>query len=172
MVARRAALTIGSALSVTLLVVYTLLLVAGGRNDVLRSLLYNGPIAFVFLVLLSELIVLARHRTVAAVIRSHAITLLAWSLAATMLALRLGPTRLEISGHMTWAPLLAADAWIRGFPAWFVSVAVLGALAAAYLKFAVFAGPSGGPGLVAGGVLAGLLVLRSVGEGRRRGPVQ
>ena len=171
MVAHRTALTIGSALSVPLLVVYTLLLITGGRNDVLRALLYNGPIAFVFLVLLSELVVIARHRTVTSFIRSHAITLLAWSLAATLLALRLGPTGLEISGHMTWAPLLAADAWIRGFPAWFVSIAMLGGFAAAYLKFAVFGGPSGGPGLVAGGVLAALLVLGSAGERRRRRPV-
>ena len=170
MVAQRTALMVGSALSLTLLVGYTLLLMGAGRNDMARALLYNGPIAFVFLVLLAELVVLARHRTVTAVIRSHAITLIAWSLAATLLALRLGPTRLEISGHMTWAPLLVADAWIRGFPAWFVTVAMLGALAAAYLKFAVFGGPSGGPGLVAGGILAGVLVLASAGERRRRRP--
>jgi hypothetical protein len=129
---------------------------------------YNGPIAFVFLVLVSELVVLARHRTTSAVIRSHAVTLVAWSIAAILLVLRLGPSRIEISGHMTWAPLLAADAWIRGFPASFVTLALLGAVAAAYLKLAVFGGPSGGPGLVAGGILAGILVFCSAVERRRR----
>jgi len=165
---QRTALIIGSALCLALLPVYSFALIRRDRTDVLTALGYNGPIAFVFLVLVSDLIVLARYHTATAVIRSHAVTLIAWSIAATLLLLRLGPSRMEISGHMTWAPLLATDAWIRGFPAWFVAVAMLGAAAAVYLKLAVFGGPSGWPGLVAGGILVGILVSCSTMKPKRR----
>ena len=161
---QRTALLVGSALSLTLLIVYTLLLIRRDRTDVLRSLVYNGPIAFVLLVLVSDLVVDARHGTPSAVVRSQCchtdrVVDSGYSAGASTWS-----SRIEISGHMTWAPLLAADAWIREFPAWFVTVAMLGAVAAAYLKLGGFGGPSGWLGLVAGAVLVGVLVCCSTVE--------
>jgi hypothetical protein len=53
-----------------------------------------------------------------------------------------------------WLPLLTVQAWVLGLPSWFVTLGVAAFASAAYLKFAVFQGPSGGPGLVVGLVLA------------------
>jgi hypothetical protein len=166
--AQRIALAAGAALSLPGLIAYTLWLNQRGGTDALRSILYNGPTGFVFLVLLAELIVLARYCTTSALIRSHGATLVVWAIAATLLALRLGPMGIEVSGHMTWAPVLVADAWIRGFPAWFVALAIVGGVSAIYLKLEVFGGPSGVPGLVAGGVLAGILVWYRATQRSRR----
>jgi hypothetical protein len=160
-VEQQAALIVGALLSVAVLIVYALALIDADRTDVLRSLIYNGPIAFVFLVLLADWILLAWRSSVGAVIRSFAATLTVWLIAATLLVLRFGPKPIEVSGHLTWLPMLAADAWIRRFPMWFVAFATLGTLAALYLKLAVFGGPSGVPGMLAGGALASALLWRS-----------
>jgi hypothetical protein len=157
----RAALIVGAPLTAAFLGAYGVSLAARGRPDVLRSLLYNGPIAFLFLVLGAQLALLGWDRRLTGVIRSYGPTLASWLIAAVLLVLRLGPNSIEVSGHMAWLPLLTADAWVRGFPLWFVAFGMAATTASVYLKIGVFGGPSAVPGVLAGACLAGLLLLWS-----------
>jgi hypothetical protein len=95
----------------------------------------------------------------AAFVRQHSTTVIVWAVGLGVLYLRLVSKSLEVSGHLTWLPLLTVQAWLLGLPMWIglLGLAALGS--AAYLKFAVFQGPSGGPGLVVGLVLSTVLAL-------------
>lgn len=146
-------LLLGGLLSVTTLAVYAFILLWHGRPDPLRSLAYNSPIAFVFLVLAIDVAIRA-VRAPETFGTDEWPTVVAWVFGATVLYLRLVEKSVEISGHMVWLPLLSAQAWARGFPRWFVGIAVGSTLAALYMKIAIFGGPSGIPGTVIGIVVA------------------
>ena len=143
---------------------YTLGLVLKGREDVLRALSYNGPIAFLFLVLAADLVLLLMSRQS---VSGDAGTLILWGVAAVLLFLRLGAKSIEASGHMVWLPLLTTQAWLYRFPRWFILLGIVSTLWALGLKLLVFRGPSGVPGTILGLALAAALVAVH-GGGRHR----
>jgi hypothetical protein len=166
---RHLALVVGGAVWAGVATLYTGGLLAKGRADVGRALIYNLPIAFLFLVLAAYLVIRALRLGPTPFLKSHTAIVVVWALGLGILYLRLISTSLEVSGHLAWLPLLTAQAWILGLPMWVVAMGVGATLSAAYLKFAVFQGPSGGPGLVVGLVLATALMFtarakRAAGE--------
>jgi len=146
---------VGGVASAVVVAAYAIGLVVKSREDVLRALSYNAPIAFLFLVLAADLAVIVLTRRCA---RHDLWTLLIWALAFVLLFLRLGTRTLEVSGHMVWLPMLTTQAWLYGFPRWFVCVGVLSTLWALGLKILVFGGSSGVPGTIVGAMLAVALV--------------
>jgi hypothetical protein len=136
-------------------------LLAKGRTDVARGLLYNLPIAFLFLVLATQLAIGAVRLGPLRFAKDHAGILVVWALGGLVLYLRLILKAIEVSGHLAWLPLLTAQAWTLGLPAWLIGLGAAATLSAAYLKFVVFQGPSGVPGLIVGLVLATALVVTS-----------
>ena len=162
---RGSALTIGGLGWAALMVLCASALVLKGRGDVGRALLYNAPIAFLFLVILASLAIRAIRLGPSACLRAHVWAIVIWAAGFIVLYLRLVSKTLEVSGHLAWLPLLTAQAWMLGFPAWVVGVGIAATASTAYLKFAVFQGPSGGPGILVGLVLmTALLVIGARGE--------
>jgi hypothetical protein len=146
-------------LSTIVLVPYTGALLLSGRPNVIRQLVYNAPIAFVFLVLSAEFVLIGRRDGWRRFVRANAPTLVVWLIAAFLLVLRFAPTKIELSGHTVWLPMLTVDAWSRGFPVWFPVGAGTATLIALYLKTAVFGGPSGVRGMIVGIILGAVLLL-------------
>jgi hypothetical protein len=140
-------------------------LIFRSRSDAPTVLLYNAPIAFVFLVLLAHLAVQAYRLGFTTFATERQWTLLTWLAGGMVLYLRLVAKNLEVSGHMAWLPLLTAQSILSGFPPWFSIFAGLATVTAFYMKMALFRGPSGLPGAVVGLMLAFALVVAS----RRRG---
>jgi hypothetical protein len=136
-------------------------LVLRSRADAATALLYNAPIAFVFLVLLAHLAVQAYRVGFTRFARAELWTLLIWALGGVVLYLRLVARSLEVSGHMAWLPLLTVQSVLSGFPVWFSIFAGLATVGALYMKIEQFRGPSGLPGAVVGLMLALALVLAS-----------
>ena len=165
MSSRRTAVLLGSLLWAGITVLYVVSLVGRDRQDTGRALTYNLPIAFIFLVLLSALAIEAVRLRVPEFVARYGWTLLVWAVGFAILYLRLISKSLEVSGHLAWLPLLTAQAWVWRFPYWVSAVRVGALLSASYLKFAVFKGPSGVPGLAVG---AALMVAFLVGEARVR----
>lgn len=161
MTEKRLALVVGSVAWVGVAGLYTAGLLAKGRTDIARGLLYNLPIAFLFLVLATHLVIGAVRLGPLRFGKGHAGILLVWALGGLVLYLRLISKSLEVSGHLAWLPLLTAQAWTLGLPVWLIGFGAAATLSAAYLKFVVFQGPSGGPGLVVGLLLATVLVVTS-----------
>lgn len=159
------ALLIAAACAVPLLGVYGLALIVRGRADALTAMAYNGPIAFIFLTLVFDLLLRAWRLGVPAFFRAHRTTLTLWALGVAVLDLRLVSKSIEVSGHMAWLPLLTVQAWLHGLPRWFLVFSLLSTGVAFYLKLAVFRGPSGIPGAVVGAILA--LALLSVDRMKR-----
>jgi hypothetical protein len=155
------ALAIGSIVTVALGVIYGVGLVAKGRPDAVRALLYNLPIAFVFLVIGTCLTIRVIRMGLPRFLTREAGSVLLWIVGFGVLYLRLVSKELEVSGHLAWLPMLTVQAWLLGLPGWFVAVGVGATASAAYLKFMVFQGPSGGPGLAIGVALAGAIYLAS-----------
>ena len=161
MTEKRLALVVGTAAWIGVAGLYTAGLLAKGRTDVVRGLLYNLPIAFLFLVLAAQLLIRAVRLGPSHFVKSHAGILIVWALGGLVLYLRLISKSLEVSGHLAWLPVLTAQAWTLGLPAWLIGIGAAATLSAAYLKFVVFQGPSGGPGLIVGLLLATALVVSS-----------
>ena len=137
--------------------VYAVGLITRGNDKVLTGLAYNAPIALLFLVLGTEIIVHIAQGGIGG-IRERAPILLLWLAGFAVLYLRLAK-RIEVSGHMAWLPLLTAQAWLVGFPRWFTAFAAASTVLTVFLKFVVFRGPSGVPGIVVGMTLAMALLL-------------
>jgi hypothetical protein len=161
----RLALLIGGVAWLMCIGAYASALVLKSRSDATTVLLYNGPIAFVFLVLVAHLAVQAYRLGFTAFARTSQWTLLIWFVGFVVLYLRLVAKSLEVSGHLAWLPLLTAQSVLSGFPPWFSMVAGLATVGALYMKVALFRGPSGVPGAVVGLVLALALVLVSRRQG-------
>ena len=161
----RLALLIGGVAWLLCIAAYATALVLRNRSDATTVLLYNGPIAFVFLVLVAHLAVQAYRRGFTAFVRTSRWTLLIWFVGFVVLYLRLVAKNLEVSGHMAWLPLLTAQSVLSGFPPWFSIIAGLATLGAFYMKVALFRGPSGVPGVVVGLGLALALVFVSRRQG-------
>ena len=158
------ALAVGGTMWLFVISVYWAALMARGRSDLAIALLYNAPVAFLFLVLLAHMAIRALRLGVTSFLRLFGGTLLIWVVGAIILYLRLVSKSLEVSGHLAWLPLLTVQSWLHGFPSWVVALGVLSIASALYLKLAVFQGPSGIPGLVAGVLLAGTMVLLDRGR--------
>ena len=148
----------GTVLTIVVVSLYAIGLVLSGKPDAMRQVFYNAPIAFVFSVLAIEFVLIWSRQGWRGLIRSRGASLLTWLVATIVLLLRLGPTRIDVSGHLTWLPMLTADAWVRGLPVWFLGWAAAATGLAIYLKFGVFGGPSGPPGILTGSVLAAVLL--------------
>ena len=158
---------LGGVASILIIGVYVAGLLANERADVFRALLYNAPIAFLFLVLAAEATLRVFAVGPRRALAERSAIAMVWLLGAIILYLRLVSRSVEISGHMVWLPLLVAHAFVLGFPRWFMAIAVLAFVVAAWLKFAVFRGPSGAPGLIIGAVLSlALLAWHRWGEHR------
>jgi hypothetical protein len=147
---RSLGLAIGSVAWAGVCLAYTARLLAKGRSDVARALVYNLPIAFLFLVVASTLAVRALRLGLFEFLRSDGVAVILWLLGLGVLYLRLVSKGLEVSGHLAWLPMLTVQSWMLGLPGWLVGVGIGATASAAYLKFAVFQGPSGGPGLAVG----------------------
>lgn len=161
------ALLIGGAAWLLGFGVYAAALFLTGRPDAATALLYNGPIALVFLVHAAHLAVQTHRLGFSAFAKARLWTLITWLVGGSVLYFRLVAKSLEVSGHMAWLPLLTAQSVLSGFPPWFSILAALGTVAAFYMKIALFRGPSGVPGLVVGVILALALVLASLRQGSR-----
>lgn len=146
---------LGGVAATVLMAAYAAGLVIKGRGDVLRALSYNAPIAFLFLVLATDL---ALRLLTWAWVKTDVWTALIWGVAGVLLFLRLGTKTIEVSGHMVWLPLLTTQAWLYGFPRWFMVTGVASLLWALGLKLFVFGGPSGVPGTLVGIALAAVLL--------------
>lgn len=153
----RWALITGGVTASGIIVAYGIALAIRGRQDAIRAIAYNGPIAFVFLSVACELALRAVGVPFADFVRRHMVTFVVWAVGVLVLVLRLGTKSVEVSGHMAWLPLLAMQAHLHGFPRWFVGLAVASTAFALYLKLAVFGGPSGLPGTAVGLFLAAAL---------------
>ncbi len=163
----RAAVAAGGAAALAFVAAYALGLTIRRRPDVLVALVYNAPVASLFLVSLAYLVVQGVRGGLSAALRAHAGTLLIWTVGFVVLYLRLVSKSVEVSGHLTWLPMLTAQLWVWRFPTAVVAFGACSALVAVYLKMAVFQGPSGIPGLVAGLSLAtGVLILSRMREHR------
>ena len=146
--------------------VYAAALALKGRTDLARALLYNLPIAFLFLVVFACLLVKAARLGPAAFLKAHGASVVIWIVGLAVLYLRLVSKSLEVSGHLAWLPVLTLQTWLLGLPLWISILGVAATASVAYLKFAVFQGPSGGPGLLVGLVLA--MGLAITARARRR----
>lgn len=152
---------------IPLLGTYGLTLLIRGRADALTALSYNGPIAYVFLTLVFDLALRAWRLGLPEFLRAHRTTLTLWALGVAVLYLRLVSKSIDVSGHITWLPLLTVQAWLHGLPRWFLVFSLLSTAVAFYLKLFEFRGPSGIPGAVVGSVLA--LALLSASRTKRFG---
>lgn len=161
------ALLIGGVAWLACIVAYASALVLRGRPDAPTVLLYNGPIAFVFLVLAAHFVVQMYPVGCTSFARARLWTLLIWFAGLVVLYLRLVAKSLEVSGHLAWLPLLTTQSVLSGFPPWFSVLAGLAGFGALYMKVALFRGPSGVPGAVVGLMLALALVLVSRRQGSR-----
>ena len=149
----------GTILWEILALMYVNELLASGRPDMGLALAYNLPVFFLFLVVASALAIRLGRLGPSRFVRTHFAALLIWGIGLLVLYLRLVAKTVEISGHLAWLPLLTVQTWVLGLPSWVGAVGVAATLSAAYLKFAVFQGPSGAPGLMVGLVLAGALAI-------------
>ena len=155
----RLAVVLGGVGAGVVLGAYIFGLLLHGRSDVPRAVAYNGPIAVLFLMIGSYLAVRLIRLGLLGFMRAHAAELVLWVLGIGLLYLRLGRRSVEVSGHLAWLPLPTAQSWAYGFPRVVVAVGIAATLTACYLKFAVFRGPSGAPGALAGVCLAGGFLL-------------
>jgi hypothetical protein len=162
---RTMALAIGGLTWGGVMVLYASALLLKGR-PIGNALAYNAPVALLFLVMSAWLAIRAYRLGVAAFVRSNAWLSGIWAFGFLILYLRLVSKNLEVSGHLAWLPFLTAQAWMLGFPLWLVGVGIAATLSAAYLKFAVFQGSSGGPGLLVGLVLMIAMLVMGRREGR------
>src|SRR5262249_49602750 len=104
---------IAAACAMPLLGAYAFALLIRGRADALTAIAYNGPIAFIFLTLVLDLVLRARRLGLPAFLRAHGTTLVVWLLGAAVLYLRLVSKSIEVSGHIAWLPLLTVQAWLH-----------------------------------------------------------
>jgi hypothetical protein len=156
----------GSIAWVGVAAVYAAGLAIKGRTDLVRALLYNLPIAFLSLVVFACLLVKVARLGPARFLNAQGPTVVVWVVGLGVLYLRLVSKSLEVSGHLAWLPVLTVQSWLLGLPLWISVLGVAATASAAYLKFAVFQGPSGGPGLIVGLVLA--MGLAITARARRR----
>ena len=158
-------LALGGMAWIVVVCFYAVGLATRGRADIFTALAYNAPIALFFLVLAAEFVVHVFHVGLPAGVRDRGPLLAIWLIGFVVLYLRLAAKSVEISGHLTWLPVLTAQSWALGFPAWFTGLGVLSTLTALGLKLVVFRGPSGIPGILVGMLLAmALLVLSRRGS--------
>jgi hypothetical protein len=153
------ALLLGSAFWLMGLGAYATTVVLRGRPSAITALLYNAPVAFVFLVLAIHLAVQMLRMGIREFVGAQVWTLVVWAIGGVVLYLRLVAKSIEVSGHMAWLPLLTAQSVTSGFPMWFSIVAGTSTLAAFYMKVELFRGPSGVPGAVVGLALATALLV-------------
>jgi hypothetical protein len=151
---RRVAVIVGCAAWAGVATLYAVGLRVKGRADIGRALLYNLPIALLFLVHVAHLVIKVFRMGPSAFLRRYAGILAVWTTGGVILYLRLISKSLEVSGHLAWLPLLTLQAWMEGLSVWLTALGVAATLSAAYLKFVVFQGPSGVPGLLVGLLLA------------------
>lgn len=153
-----AALALGAVSAAGLWGGWTAVQLIHGRSIAGWPLLWNLPISSVFLVMTWQTLIAATVLRGAFVRRFRAI-LVAWGIGFALLALRLGAQAIDVSGHMTWAILLGTQSVVLRLPAWFTALIWLVALQVLLLKLTVLGGESGYKGLLAGGMLAALVVL-------------
>ncbi len=153
------ALAIGGSAWLLGAIVYLAALIRQRPDDAGVAFLYNAPIAFLFLVLLTFMALEVIRLGVASFVREQGAVVALWIAGAVILYHRLISKNIEVSGHMAWLPLLTAQLWAFRFPTWVIVVGVAATASAVYLKFALFRGPSGVPGIMAGLVFAAALVV-------------
>lgn len=162
-------LALGGAAWMLIMMVYAIGMILWDREGLMTGLVYNAPIALLFLVLAAEVAICFINQGVRRTLAERGPMVALWLVGLVLLFLRLGTPRIEVSGHMVWLPMLTVQSLLLRFPAWLTGVGVAGTLIAAWLKFAVFRGPSGVPGLLVGTTLALLLVILSRGIAHVKG---
>ena len=153
------ALAIGGSAWLLGAIAYLAALIRQRPEDAPVAFLYNAPIAFVFLVLLTFMALEVIRLGVPTFLREQGAVVALWIAGGVILYLRLISESIEISGHMAWLPLLAVQLWVFRFPTWVIVIGAAATASAIYLKFALFRGPSGVPGIIAGVIFAAALVV-------------
>lgn len=128
-----------------------------GHGDAAFSVFYNLPISVAFLGLCAHEVWMARTLGMRRYLREHAPVLMVWALGFVVLYLRLISKSVDVSGHMTWALIMAGQCAAYRLPGWFCALVGLVALQVLGLKMFVLGGVSGYWGLLVGGVLGGAL---------------
>lgn len=154
----RWALVIGGSVWLLGAVAYVAALIRQRPEDAGIAFLYNAPIAFLFLVLLTFMALEVIRLGVPTFVREHGAVIALWLAGGVILYLRLISKSIEVSGHMAWLPLLTVQLWVFRFPTWVIVIGAAATASAIYLKFALFRGPSGVPGIIAGAIFALALV--------------
>ncbi|MBI5479939.1 MAG: hypothetical protein HY906_13825 [Deltaproteobacteria bacterium] len=123
------------------------------------TLLYNLPISVVFLTLGFELALSLELQALRRSLVRLAPFLAVWLLGLVLLWLRLGRLRINVSGHMAWLSMMLAHAVMRRAPVWLLALVGLVFVECAWFNFVWFHGTSGRNGLLAGVLLAALLLV-------------
>jgi hypothetical protein len=155
----RVALGVGGGVWFVIIGVYAASLATQRPGNMALPLLYNAPIGFIFLVLLAHMTLKLLQLGPLQFLRANVVLVALWVVGAALLYLRLISKSVEVSGHLAWLPLLTVQLWVSAFPRWMITIGIISTLSVIYLKFAIFRGPSGLPGLIAGVILAAALVL-------------
>jgi hypothetical protein len=129
-----------------------------GRQVPAFSVVYNLPITLVFGALGLDLAIRAADVGVRRALITHGPVITVWSAGAVLLFLRLITRSIDVSGHMTWALVMATQCLVEGAPRWFTVFAWCIVFQVLLLKLFVLGGQSGAWGLLAGGLLSAALV--------------
>jgi hypothetical protein len=124
-----------------------------GREIAAFSILYNLPITLVFGSLGFDLVIRGVQAGPRRLLAAHGPVLLAWAGGAVVLFLRLVTNSIDVSGHMTWAILMATQCLVERAPRWFTALAWGVVVQVFLLKVFVLGGQSGAWGILAGGLL-------------------
>jgi hypothetical protein len=152
-------LLVGVTIAAFAWVVLIFLSVARGRPLSWFSVSYNLPITLAFSGLLAHGVLSAFGLGSRLAIHAYGPIALVWCAGGVVLFLRLVTQSIDVSGHMSWAILMAVQCTVERLPIWFTALVWLIAAHVLLLKLFVLGGQSGQNGILAGGVLGATLWL-------------
>jgi hypothetical protein len=137
------------------------------------SVFYNLPISVLFIGLLAHEGWMCRTQGARVYLKRHAPVVIVWVLGFVVLYLRLIAKSVDVSGHMTWALIMAAQCYAYRLPGWFCALVAGVCLQVLGLKVFWLGGVSVYWGLLAGGVLgAGMILGVRMGRGHGKNSEQ
>lgn len=130
---------------------------AKGRSLPWFSVSYNLPITLAFSGLAAHSVLTALALPRESATKAYGPIALVWCAGGVLLFLRLVTKSIDVSGHMSWAILMAVQCAVERLPMWFTAFVWLVAAHVLFLKVFVLGGQSGQYGVLAGGVLGASL---------------